>query len=319
MNGEFVIKQGVVVKVEQMNNVNPSYENGTIDNDNLQNKECGAVRIKVRLENDRAITDDNDLPWCFPIIPKFFQSIPKEKECVLVITSELGNADSNRYYIGPVISQPQYMDLCEYKDGKGPATSLLKGGEEKEILMNINKDPDTDGAFPNCEDISIIGRNTEDIQLKNGEIDLRCGIRSLANGNISKDIKGNVIFNTNSPAYLQLKYKQNLTTAKKQQSSSLINLVADKINIISHKDVNNFELTDNKSLIKEENLDDIMSKLHQLPYGDILVEYLEILRKAIVLHTHNFGAMEPPIYYGPIKIANELDFNKILSEHVRIS
>ena len=44
---------------------------------------------------------------------------------------------------------------------------------------------------------------------------------------------GKVIFNNFDPAYIQLKYKNKLTIEDGQQANSIINLVADKINIIS--------------------------------------------------------------------------------------
>lgn len=313
----YVIKEGVVEKVEPMNGTDEWFEQNTTDS--KKNVNSGAMRIKVRLESDRNVKSVEDLPWCFPLMPKFFQSVPKVKECVLVITSAAGNNQSNRFYIGPVISQPQYIEECKYSDGMGPAISLLQGGNENEVLMDINKDAKTKGAFPNPEDISVIGRHSEDVTLKEGEIDLRCGIRSEAFGGSNKDIKGMVLFNTNSPSYIQLKYKNSLMKKNGHEGNSVINLVADKVNIISHKDPNGFNLTDNKELIKKDDLDAIMDKLHQLAYGDILVDYLEKLRAAIVNHGHNFGTYTMPDDSGAIKIAKEIDFNKILSPNVRIS
>lgn len=300
----FIIKQGQVIVVE---------------NESSTYNESSANRIKVRLPQDKD-TPINDIPWAFPLLPKTIQSVPKEGEGVFVFLSELGNNKSNRYYLGPIISQPQYNDYCPYNNGKGPALAFIQGGNEGHKLRNITTNSLTNGAFPNANDISLIGRSSEDIILKDGEIDLRCGIRSEAiNDDADKDIKGKIIFNSLNPAYIQLKYKNGVTTKQNQNADSLINIVADRINIISHKDENSFKLTNNKTLIDENEMDEIMSKLHQLPYGDILVEYLNILRAAIVNHGHNFGPGNPPIDYDAITLAKSLDFNKILSDKVRIS
>ena len=47
----------------------------------------------------------------------------------------------------------------------------------KKILATIDNFDETKGAFPNNDDIAVIGRKSEDVILKDGEIDIRCGIR----------------------------------------------------------------------------------------------------------------------------------------------
>lgn len=302
-NNAYVMRFGEVVVVE---------------NNEKEYNEASANRIKVVLYGEENIPKEK-LPWCFPLLPKTFQSIPKKGECVLVITTQLNVKESDRFYIGPIISQPQYMEDCQNYSGRGPATSLFKNGNKSYQLPKIDNYDETQGAFPNPEDIALIGRTTEDITIKDGVIDLRCGIRSKAYGN--ETLKGNVILNTNSPSYIQLKFKQNMTTKNRQEANSMINLVADKINLISHQDHNlsPTELVDSKELIKEDELDNIMSKLHELPYGDILVEYLKIMQNAVLYHGHNFGPAEPPIRDMYITSLNNVDFDKTLSPNVRIS
>ena len=86
------------------------------------------LRIKARLQQD-SITSVKDLPYAFPLLPKTIQSVPKVGECVLITTSQLGNNQSNRYYIGPIISQPQFNYKDEYEYGRGSAISLLQGSD----------------------------------------------------------------------------------------------------------------------------------------------------------------------------------------------
>lgn len=321
VNDTYIIKEGVVEKVEPMNSTGEWFEQIGYDNDK-KNINSGGMRIKVKIDSDKNVKSVEDLPWCFPLLPKFFQSVPKVKECVLVLTSAAGNVNSNRFYIGPIISQPQYFMECQYNDGNGPAMSLLQGGSNDEVLMDINQDAKTKGAFPNPEDISIIGRKSEDVTLKEGEIDIRCGVRCEAYGNNNKDIKGMVLFNTNNPSYIQLKFKNSLMKKSGHEGDSVINLVADKINLISHKDTNassSNKLTDNEHMIPDDKLDEIMDKLHPSVYGDVLVYYLKELRDAIAYHGHNFGTYTMPDNSGMIKIIKGIDFDKILSPHLRIS
>lgn len=276
--------------------------------------DADGLRIKARLSQDGSIST-RDLPYAFPLLPKTIQSVPKVGEGVLIFFSEIGNNQSNRFYIGPVLSQPQYQEYESYFYGRGSTLSLLQGGSLKPLEKISNFDA-TRGAFPKVNDVALVGRKTEDIILKDGEVDIRCGIRGKAA--YHESLLGDVIFNTQSPSYIQLKYKKGLCTNNKQEADSVINMVADKINLISHRDTNYFNLTDQDELIKESDMDMIMSKLHQLPYGDVLVEVLQKMRNAIVNHVHPYPGL-PPCLDQHVVALNGTDLNKILSDNVRIS
>lgn len=278
--------------------------------------DADGLRIKARTKQDE-LKEISELPYAFPLLPKTLQTVPKVGECVLVIFSQLDNNDSDRYYIGPIISQPQYNYYDSYAYGKGSAVSLLQGNSTRPLEKISNYDITT-GAFPNTNDISLVGRKGEDIILKDNEVDIRCGIRTQATDGSNKNLLGDVIFNSQSPAYIQLKYGNSITSAKGQEANSLINLVADKINLISHKDKNFFNLTDNKELIPSTDLDKIMSNLHQLPYGDILVDVLTKIINALANHVHPYPGL-PPCKDQYIMSMLGCDLQSILSENVRIS
>ena len=80
------------------------------------------------------------------------------------------------------------------------------------------------------------------------------------------------------------------------------------------------DLHDNDTLVKESEVDNIMYRLHQVPKGDKLVEFLEIVKGAILHHVHAWAGMEEcgdkPGYINKLK---DYDLEKILSEYVRIS
>ncbi len=273
------------------------------------------LRVKVRLEQDKGIGID-DLPYAFPLLPKTFQSIPKIGEAVFVISSRLNNKNSIRYYIGPIISQPQFMYNDQYEYGIGQATSLLQGAytAPKEAISRYNS---TNGAFPNINDVALIGRKSEDIILKDDEIDIRCGVR-VKGENKEENLSGYVFMNTLNPSYIQLKFKNGIGYSKKQEADSVINVVADKINLISHKDTHCFNLTDQNELIKSSELDKIMSQLHQVPYGDVLVETLKKILTALLSHVHPYPGL-PPCVDINIERARGIDFDELLSPNVRIS
>ena len=280
-------------------------------------------RIKVRLAEDKN-KSLSELPYAFPLNPKVFQCMPKVGEGVLVVASQNGNSQSQRYYLGPIISQMQNIGNAPYNYGAGNSISLLQGaivGPNKPISQFAL----TDCSFPDKKDIAIIGRKSEDVILKEGEIDIRCGVRKEAYGDEDNSLIGNVIFNAENPAYIQMKHKPHLM----QSGDGVINLVADRINLVSHQDNDNsiqVNLTNPNSkqgdnsqpLLKDEDIDTLMSQLHQLPYGDILVNVLRKMYLAIVTHTHAFNGL-PPCEGQSIKLLKEVDFGSILSNHIRIS
>ena len=288
------------------------------------------LRIKARIDSDlwRPL---EELPYAFPLLPKTVQSVPKVGEGVFVFTEIAGNDKSQRYYIGPIISQPQFQEECSFAYGRGAALSLIDGGlvgpEEKISNYSI-----TNGSFPKANDVAVIGRGSQDLVMRenstgSNELDIRCGIRNDAiqqedgtvlNEDDAKRLKGKVVFNKEDPAYIQMKYRKGLTSKSEQEASSITNIVSDKINIISNKDENRFNVTDQESLIKEEELDEIMSKLHQIPHGDTLIKLLDIIIKAIVSHVHPYAG-RPAIMEGYVKDAADFSLPTILSKHVRIS
>ena len=298
--GDLVIKMGQVEYVE----------------DNTD-----GLRIKIRIAQDGE-TPIEKIPYSFPLLPKTFQSVPKLGEGAFVITTYTGDKTSQRYYIGPIISQPQYQEKCDFNHGRGNATTLLNNGLI-EPLEKISNNKNTWGSFPKREDVAIVGRGSQDIIMHNNyttssnELNLRCGIRQDSVEH-DTDLIGKIIYNSLDPTYIQLKYKRNLTTGNLQEANSMVNIVADKINIISNKDENAFNLTDINELIPETELDSIMNKLHRLAHGDTLVELLKIIIKAILTHVHPYAAM-PPVIDNYVKEMAEYEVEKIMSKHVRIS
>lgn len=277
------------------------------------------LRIKARIIED-GLCNVEEIPYAFPLLPKTFQITPKNGECVLIFNIELNKTQSNRFYIGPILSQPQYYEKDPYDYGRGSSLSLLDN-KGTAPLKAISLNPNTKGAFPNKEDVSLIGRQSEDIILKNGEIDLRCGIRQES---IDSDnsMKGFILYNNIDPSYVQLKYKPNLVTEKfgdkDDGTNSVANIVADKINLISHQDENQFNLTDKENLITDEELTKILKTLHPAVYGDELIKLLQIMIKAITTLTIPYPGL-PPCKTDAIQLLEQYDLTKIKSQFVRLS
>lgn len=293
-------KEDIVIRIGEVWSVDDDFHGG---------------RIKVKLDQDNNL-DVNEIPYAFPLLPKTFQSVPKVGEAVLIILSRLSNKNSIRYYIGPLISQPQKMTEESCNGGLGSSNSLLKGSTHKP-LETIDHYASTRGSFPQINDVALVGRKSEDVILKEGEIDIRCGIRGekYDADDIDENVSGNVHFNTIDPSYIQLKYQRGLCKG----GNSVVNLVADKINLISHQDSNCFNLTDQDSLIPREQIDDIMEKLHPLPYGDVLMDCLLDILSTFGEHRHAYPGLPPSDGTQKAINATILKLNGLLSPHVRTS
>jgi hypothetical protein len=227
---------------------------------------------------------------------------------------------SQRYFIGPIISQNQFQEFCS----KENASALLKTHETAPLTKTSNFAV-VDGAFPKNEDVAMVGRGKEDVILrydnKTSEVDIRCGIRGVPTKDADPAMIGNIIFNNVDPAYIQLKYKTGLTKKDENVASSVINMVADRINIMSNNDTTiTHNIHDKYQLVKEAKMDEVMDNLHQVPKGDELVELLEIMKGAIMHHVHPWAGMEQSgDWAGFVKKLESFDIKSILSKYVRIS
>ena len=68
----------------------------------------GGQRIQVRLGNVHdGDTNDSNLIYCTPLMPKLVHIIPKPGELVAVFLQRGNSSKGNRFYIGPILSQPQ--------------------------------------------------------------------------------------------------------------------------------------------------------------------------------------------------------------------
>lgn len=321
MAKQVLLRIGTVVEIEDKFSHHKDIKSGEDISDNYN-----GLRIRVKLEGDDVKRKDGTLdytrlPWCFPLLPKTFQSIPKTGETAIVLVTDLmAPGESQRFYVGPLISQPQYNDYCPSRE----STSLLKKSETTP-LRSINRCPDTNGAFPKSSDVAVVGRGSEDIILRNenatSEIDLRAGIRGEPINDQDPNLIGNIIFNGVDPAYIQLKHKNGIVSEPGVEANSVINIVANRINIMSNKDDNiNCNLNNPNELVSEGELGNVMHNLQPIPLGVDLLELLNIMKHAILHHVHPWAGMEQCGDWGGwIDRLEHFNLNSILSKYVRIS
>lgn len=269
------------------------------------------LRIKVRLPHyDDPKTPLSELPYVFPLVPKFLHINPKVNELVAVILQSIGAGAGDRFFIGPFISQPQMLnnDPAFYS-----AQSLFTGQQISKPLPSPFLDPENEGTLPDREDIALLGRGDADIILKEDEVRIRCGHKSKALANKKECLN----FNKEDLSYIQLKYEKT-KDAKGNEYSSVINIVADRINLLSHDSGTYFNLGNNKDLITNEEMKKILDKAHKLPYGDLLIKFISDFIRVFENHTHPFPG-DPPDLTEPDIDVLRTPLDNMLSQSVRIN
>lgn len=269
------------------------------------------LRIKVRIPYlDDKNTPVSELPYVFPLLPKMMHVNPKNDEMVLVLLQSMGDSQGNRFFIGPVISQPQKMDFDAYNYS---AQSLLRGNQIAKPLPAPSLNPDNYGTLPDRDDVALQGRGNTDVILKPSEMRLRCGFKQNSLAFKEDCLK----FNKVDLGYIQMKYKR-MKDHKNNDFSSIINVVADRINLLSHDSKTYFNLTDPESLITEDELKKVFEEAHPLPYGDELINWLKQLIQVIRNHTHPFS-MDPPCFKEQEEKVLSTDLDEMLSKSIRIN
>lgn len=268
-------------------------------------------RIKARVLPADQYKTDNNIDYAFPLLPKIFHVLPKVGEAVLILTAD-DDLRGQRYYLGPVTSQPQTLNMSDYMLD---ATSLLKGGVKAPYKSLVNA-PDTKGSYPEDDEIGVLGRLNSDIIISDNDVRLRSGAR-VVNG--IKDIK----FNHANPAFVKLRYYPTGLISSGETVDSSVVVAAQDINLISTAGDPLFDLYDREEGVSEDTMKEILSKAHRLPYGDVLVDFLTMFLRMFYSHTHKYHNLPPCPDSESSKFRTKYPLNsfgeKILSKHVRIN
>lgn len=277
----------------------------------------GGGRIQVRTVYDNIRGENKELPWYIPLLPKMLHVRPKVGELVLVISMAAGNFDEPSFYVGPLISQEDKL-FREDADGALSITSTGYIGWEENPRGKKGVQPT---LYPNTADIAIEGRKDTGIQLKDEEVRVKAGVKVV-------DERG-PRNNTSNPAFISLKYYPKNDVFKEGYKSTAT-IVADKINLIStlsdDPETEEIPVTENQdrkaedkdNLISDSAMRELVEKAHQVPYGDILIQFLDLFRTAFATHVHPFPTM-PPCQDPNIVAVSSYDLNKTLSDNVRIN
>jgi hypothetical protein len=161
----------------------------------------GRIRVKPQQENEEAMKNsspefdensNNDKtgkwskndPFIFlPLLPYYINQVPQENERVLIIYySNAKQKIQDRYYIVGPYSSPVATITPKGETYNSSRTHLMEGSKNDPSAWPNIKKPNGDynninnkGVFAEPTDISIKGRGTTDIILKNNDVLIRAG------------------------------------------------------------------------------------------------------------------------------------------------
>jgi hypothetical protein len=252
-------------------------------------------RIKVRILDLDNRTTDSDLPWCYPLLPRFFHLYPQVGEKVRVFIEDMSFPQRSRFWLGSIISQPQKIGF----DSKVTALSTTNLGitlPEKAPSTY----PDALGVFPLKTDVAVVGKVNTDVILRLNEIHIRAGKHE--NDNILK-------LNTKNPAEISMVFEPKNGTTNDYYSSTVI--MSDKIAIISHTGNPQFKA----ARVTPEDRVRIFEEGHPIARADVLVEALEVIRRALINHIHGYSAV-PAEKTEIITALEKLQFEPIMQRNI---
>lgn len=252
-------------------------------------------RIQVRLPDlDNKILNEN-LPWSYPMLPKFFHLYPKVGEVVRVFIEDTEFPQRSRFWMGSVISQLQKINFDTIYTALSTTNVNLTTPEKA-----ISTYPDAKGVFPTKNDVAILGRDNTDVVLRIGEVEIRAGKHEI--DNVYK-------LNKVNPASHKMTFE---VTGETTISTSMV--MADRIALISHDGIPKYKAAE----LDQEDRNNVFDTAHPLGRGDVIVDALELLRMAIVQHVHAYPKL-PADKSGVMIDLEKVDFNQILQKNIVIN
>lgn len=256
--------------------------------------EGGRIRVKIPDFDNK--TGNDQLPFAYPMLPKFFWIIPQVGEVVRVFIEDIRYPQRGRHWMGSIISQPQKIAYDGYYTALSTSNVATINAEP-----NPSSFPDAIGVFPDVKDVALLGRNNTDVILKDKQIKIRVGKHQIDNV---------LSLNKENPAFIQMDF---IAIDKNKTQSSIVSM-ANKIALISHEGDPKLKSYD----LSSTDLTSVFEKTHPMGRADFIVEALELFRKAMIQHIHGYNGL-PADKNDIINQLEKVDFTKILQPNIRIN
>lgn len=254
--------------------------------------EGGRIQVKIQdLDNRTSLAD---LPWCYPMLPKFFHTYPQVGEIVRIFIEDVKFPQRSRFWMGSVVSQLHKIGYDSVYTALSTTNIGLTIPEPAPSTF-----PDAEGVFPLKSDVAIIGKVNTDVILRINEVHIRAGKHE--NDDILK-------LNTKNPAEISLIYEKQ-DNSEEYYSNTVV--MSDKIALISHSGNPQFRA----ARLKPEDRKRIFDEGHPIARGDVLVEALNIMRNALINHIHGYSKL-PADKNSIITDLEKINFEAILQNNV---
>jgi hypothetical protein len=252
----------------------------------------GRIQVKIQGLDNR--TANEDLPWCYPLMPRFVHIFPAVGEMVRVFIEDVKYPERSRYWLGSIISQPHKIAYDSIYTALSTTNMALTNPEPAPSTY-----PDAAGVYPLQTDIAIVGRVNTDVILRINEVHLRAGKHE--NDNVLK-------LNTKNPATVTLVYEQKQDSTDYYSSTVIM---GDKIAILSHDGKPQFK----SARVEPKDRVRIFTEGHPIARGDAVVEAFNAIRKAIINHIHGYSNL-PADKNAIIKDLESINFENILQRNI---
>jgi hypothetical protein len=243
-------------------------------NNKFNSKDIGYIQLKYGGEKlKRELVDKEVINYITPSAEIVIYVILKT---ILSTDSVLSNKlPSERYTQSDVDRTELFIEVRDIKSG--------------ELKIGFSNDTDYNGS----------GSRQQALDAAKTFIDANKGDKWRIKSDSSDVIKiykgeGNIAQFTAKPIEVKKTIKVNKVSKKDDPTSSVINIVASKINLLSISDgANTFELADPENLITDDEQEKINNGAHPLVYGDTLVEFLELVQRYVKSHVHPYNGLPP--------------------------
>lgn len=270
--------------------------------------DAGRIRVRIpyvdkdtELSKQLLPVKDGGLPWCEPLLPKYINVVPQVGQLVKIIVFDTKDKKIRRQYVGPIITQQNPNSFLD------PKYDITK--TQVEFSAYAGKWSANPGVgiedwkiYPDKNDIAFLGKKNTDIILRNNSFFDEIQIRA---GKINPNTLNNpplLSLNTTNPGYITVNFteasglqQEGISNQYKflnlQKDRSHVNIVADHINFISHLTGDQPKILQGKNITQQIDVEN--SKLHPVVYGDVLWEFMSLMRNYVESHIHKGSRREP--------------------------
>lgn len=255
-----------------------------------------------------------------PLLSRFINIMPQVNETVFIFIQDKNRQYGERFWMGPIISQPQFLSRDIYN---GNSLSTTKYSSLRAPDTPPTKVATANGVYPKRDEIAFQGRDNSDILFRPRQVVIRAGKFDSIKTKDPKLNDGYIPdFNIKNPTYFKLAYNipiENNNGAIVKGSAAA--MVAEKLLLLTFggrkNDFSEFKLAEPNVEISEKTILEILSKAEPAVYGYVLIEFLNLAKDYMANHVHPYPG-RPPVQDEIVKRVLNFNLEKFLAKNIRL-